>query len=318
MMDELYGVHSTTVSSSMMASPGDFVGPVNYQQALLQSQLMGTFGDRVPVYGSASSGISDAASMVAEMQRGGSEEEVSSEIRARIASHPLYSKLLEAYIDCQKVGVPAEMAYVFDEIQRDSEVSKRPSICLGAYPELDEFMETYCEILAKYKSDLSRPFDEATSFLNNIETQLSNLCSGASRCRVYDEAAESSEGDFNTGEIEVDQSVKTMEDCELKQKLLMKYSNYISTLKHEFCTRKKKGKLPREARDALFDWWNTHYKWPYPTDADKIALAESTGLEQKQISNWFINQRKRHWKPSENMQFALMNGLYRDGIFLHE
>lgn len=41
-------------------------------------------------------------------------------------------------------------------------------------------------------------------------------------------------------------------------------------------------------------------------EADKIWLAESTGLDQKQINNWFINQRKRHWKPSENMHLAMM------------
>lgn len=43
-------------------------------------------------------------------------------------------------------------------------------------------------------------------------------------------------------------------------------------------------------------------------EADKISLAESTGLDQKQINNWFINQRKRHWKPSEDMQLAIMGG----------
>ena len=41
-------------------------------------------------------------------------------------------------------------------------------------------------------------------------------------------------------------------------------------------------------------------------EAQKLALAESTGLDLKQINNWFINQRKRHWKPSENMQFSMM------------
>lgn len=44
-------------------------------------------------------------------------------------------------------------------------------------------------------------------------------------------------------------------------------------------------------------------------EADKKALADSTGLDQKQINNWFINQRKRHWKPSESMQFGLMDNL---------
>lgn len=45
-------------------------------------------------------------------------------------------------------------------------------------------------------------------------------------------------------------------------------------------------------------------------EAEKVALAESTGLDQKQINNWFINQRKRHWKPSEDMQFMVMDGLH--------
>jgi len=50
-------------------------------------------------------------------------------------------------------------------------------------------------------------------------------------------------------------------------------------------------------------------------DADKVALAEWTGLDQKQVNNWFINQRKRHWKPSEEMQVAILDGLYEP---LHE
>ncbi|KAJ0007316.1 hypothetical protein Pint_29986 [Pistacia integerrima] len=29
--------------------------------------------------------------------------------------------------------------------------------------------------------------------------------------------------------------------------------------------KKKKGKLPKEARQQLLDWWNVHYKWPYPS-----------------------------------------------------
>jgi hypothetical protein len=37
-------------------------------------------------------------------------------------------------------------------------------------------------------------------------------------------------------------------------------------------------------------------------ETEKMALAEATGLDQKQINNWFINQRKRHWNPtSEDM-----------------
>ncbi|PKI59120.1 hypothetical protein CRG98_020486 [Punica granatum] len=103
---------------------------------------------------------------------------------------------------------------------------------------------------------------------------------------------------------------RTREDRELMDKLMRKYSGYISALKHEFSKKKKRGKLPKQARDILLEWWNVHYKWPYPTEVDKVALAESTGLDQKQINNWFINQRKRHWKPSDHMHFSLMESLY--------
>ncbi|KAB5532055.1 hypothetical protein DKX38_018725 [Salix brachista] len=145
-----------------------------------------------------------------------------------------------------------------------------------------------------------------------------------------DEAAGSSDEDGNGGEADVQDCSRINEDRELKDKLLRKYSGYIGTLKHAFSKQKKKGKLPKEARQILLNWWNIHNKWPYPTEnlgsrilslnhillffkfqeADKVALAESTGLDQKQINNWFINQRKRHWKPSENMQFSVVDSLY--------
>ncbi|XP_066310516.1 homeobox protein knotted-1-like 12 [Miscanthus floridulus] len=99
------------------------------------------------------------------------------------------------------------------------------------------------------------------------------------------------------------------EDMELKHQLLRKYGGYLGGLRQEFSKRKKKGKLPKEARQKLLHWWELHYKWPYPSETEKMALAEMTGLDQKQINNWFINQRKRHWKPaSEDMPFAMMEG----------
>ncbi|KAI3795965.1 hypothetical protein L1987_38626 [Smallanthus sonchifolius] len=213
-------------------------------------------------------------------------------IKAKIASHPLYPKLLDAFIDCRKLGAPPEVACCFKEIRGVCMRNAVVSACLGTDPELDDFMETYIEVLVKFKSDLARPFDEATVFLNNIEKQLSNLCK------------EEVELEMNGG----DENEMNMEEQGLKDRLLRKFGGHMSSLKHEFSKKKKKGKLPIEARKALLQWWDSHYQWPYPTEVDKILLAESTGLDQKQINNWFINQRKRHWKPSENMQLAMMGG----------
>ncbi|OVA03136.1 Homeobox domain [Macleaya cordata] len=93
----------------------------------------------------------------------------------------------------------------------------------------------------------------------------------------------------------------------LKDLLLHKYNGYLCNLRTEFNKKRKKGKLPRDARITLLDWWKSHSRWPYPTEVEKMKLVEETGLDQKQITNWFINQRKRHWKPSEDQRISIMD-----------
>ncbi|XP_065876755.1 homeobox protein knotted-1-like 6 [Euphorbia lathyris] len=305
-MDGIYGLRSTAdYSDKTLMLPENLILPSDYS-SFLSSE---TFQNRVPLFISdellsAASAISESASIAPEIPR---EEDMLNLIKAKIASHPSYARLLQAYIDCQKVGAPPEIACLLDEIRRENELCKGNATlsCLGVDPDLDDFMETYCCVLMKYKSDLERPFDEASTFLNKIETQLRNLCTGASARTLSGEGgAPSSEEELSGGETEVQPS---SEDRDIKDRLMRRYGSHISSLKLEFSKKKKKGKLPKEARQTLLQWWNVHYKWPYPTEADKISLAESTGLDQKQINNWFINQRKRHWKPSESMQFPIMD-----------
>jgi hypothetical protein len=142
------------------------------------------------------------------------------------------------------------------------------------------------------------------------------------------------------GDVDGHPETSSGEDKELKNRLLNKYSGYLSSLWRELSSKKKKkGKLPWDAREKLLHWWQLHYRWPYPSvrvrtidscacsfmpllcmvmlcvqcgieifatpkyclfmqELEKAALAESTGLDAKQINNWFINQRKRHWKPA--------------------
>ncbi|KAL5759861.1 hypothetical protein ACOSP7_018370 [Xanthoceras sorbifolium] len=307
-MDEMCGFNPTgEYPEKAWMSPENLMFPSDYTGLLCPGRIP-TFGSD-ELLSAASAISSEAAPITPEVQR---EEDMSSVIKAKIASHPSYPRLLEAYIDCQKVGAPPEIAYLLDEIRRENDILKRDIVptCLGADPELDEFMETYCDMLVRYKSDLARPFDEATTFISKVEMQLRNLCTGASVRSLSEEGAASSDEDYSTGgEVEVQEAQARDEDRDLKDRLLRKFGSHIGSLKLEFSKKKKKGKLPKEARQTLLEWWNVHYKWPYPTEADKIALAESTGLDQKQINNWFINQRKRHWKPSENMQFAVMDNL---------
>ncbi|CAH9053545.1 unnamed protein product [Cuscuta europaea] len=259
-------------------------------------------------------------------------------LKAKIVAHPNYSNLLEAYIDCQKVGAPPEVVARLTTVRQEAEGKQRASfgsIDFSKDPELDEFMGAYCEMLVKCGEELARPFQEAMEFMRRIESQLNVLCDGPVRIFNSDgdekwEGVGSSEEDQDNsgGETELREIDPRAQDRELKNHLLRKYSGYLSSLKQELSKKKKKGKLPKEARQKLLSWWELHYKWPYPSETEKVALAEATGLDQKQINNWFINQRKRHWKPSEDMQFMVMAdglhpqtaaaaALYMDGHYMH-
>ncbi|KAK6940321.1 ELK domain [Dillenia turbinata] len=247
-------------------------------------------------------------------------------IKAKIISHPQYANLLQAYMDCQKVGAPPEVVAMQAAVRQEFETRQRSSMSSNDSskdPELDRFMEAYYDILVKYREELTRPLQEAMDFMRRIESQLNILSPGPARIFNSDEKCEdigSSEEDQDNsgGETELPEIDLRAEDRELKNQLLRKYSGYLSSLNQELSKKKKKGKLPKDARQKLLNWWELHYKWPYPSETEKVALAESTGLDQKQINNWFINQRKRHWKPSEDMQFMVMDGLPQNAAFYME
>ncbi|XP_068321383.1 homeobox protein knotted-1-like LET6 [Pyrus communis] len=238
----------------------------------------------------------------------------SSTVKAKIMAHPHYHRLLASYINCQKVGAPPEVVARLEEACASAATigqmvsSSSGSGSLGEDPALDQFMEAYCEMLTKYEQELSKPFKEAMIFLQRIESQFKALTlSSSSDSAGYGEGIDRNNGS-SEDEVDVNNFIDPQaEDRELKGQLLRKYSGYLGSLKQEFMKKRKKGKLPKEARQQLLDWWSRHYKWPYPSESQKLALAESTGLDQQQINNWFINQRKRHWKPTEDMQFVVMD-----------
>ncbi|KAK7853177.1 homeobox protein knotted-1-like 2 [Quercus suber] len=260
-----------------------------------------------------------------QQQQGNENSSEVEAIKAKIIAHPQYSNLLEAYMDCQKVGAPPEVVARLSAARQEFEARQRSSGSArdtSKDPELDQFMEAYYDMLVKYREELTRPIQEAMDFMRRIESQLNMLGNGPVRVFSSDEKCEgvgSSEEDQDNsaGETELPEIDPRAEDRELKNHLLRKYSGYLSSLKQELSKKKKKGKLPKDARQKLLSWWELHYKWPYPSETEKVALAESTGLDQKQINNWFINQRKRHWKPSEDMQFMVMDGLHPQNATLY-
>lgn len=62
---------------------------------------------------------------------------------------------------------------------------------------------------------------------------------------------------------------------------------------------RKSSSLPSETVEYLKAWMMSpeHVAHPYPTEQEKAQIMADTGIELKQLTNWFVNNRKRYWKP---------------------
>ncbi|KAF5027158.1 hypothetical protein F66182_731 [Fusarium sp. NRRL 66182] len=45
---------------------------------------------------------------------------------------------------------------------------------------------------------------------------------------------------------------------------------------------------------VLRNWYVTHLDHPYPSEEEKLGLAQQSGLSRSQVINWFANTRRRH------------------------
>ncbi|GMH11909.1 hypothetical protein Nepgr_013750 [Nepenthes gracilis] len=256
--------------------------------------------------------------------------------KAEILAHPLYDQLLSAHVACLRIATPVDQLPRIDAqlAQYQNVVAKYSALgngqtMAGDDKELDQFMTHYVLLLCSFKEQLQQHVRvhamEAVMACWEIEQSLQSLTgvspgegTGATMSDDDDDPVDSDnnlfdgslDGTDNMGfgpliPTESERSLMERVRQELKHELKQGYKEKIVDIREEILRKRRAGKLPGDTTSVLKAWWQSHSKWPYPTEEDKTRLVQETGLELKQINNWFINQRKRNWHSNPSSSTVL-------------
>lgn len=258
------------------------------------------------------------------------------QLKAEIATHPMYEQLLAAHVACLRVATPIDQLPLIDAQLSQSPNLVRPyantqsshSLSPHERQELDNFMTQYMVVLCSFKEQLQQHVRvhavEAVMACRDIENTLQAI-TGVSPGEGNGATMSDDEDDMqmdlsmihsgNDGHdmmgfgpllpTESERSLMERVRQELKIELKQGFKSKIEDVREEILRKRRAGKLPGDTTTVLKNWWQQHSKWPYPTEDDKAKLVEETGLQLKQINNWFINQRKRNWHNSSHSVTSL-------------
>ncbi|KAK1400074.1 Homeobox protein knotted-1-like 3 [Heracleum sosnowskyi] len=245
--------------------------------------------------------------------------------KADIISHPLYDQLLSAHVSCLRIATPvdqlpridAQLAQAHHNVQKYAVLGENNNQALDD-KDLDQFMTNYVLLLSSFKEQLQQHVRvhamEAVMACWELEQSLQSLTGiapGEGTGSTMSDDDDQADSDTNMFEGSIDghdsmgfgplvptESERSLIERvrhELKHELKQGYKEKIVDIREEILRKRRAGKLPGDTTSLLKAWWQSHSKWPYPTEEDKSRLVQETGLQLKQINNWFINQRKRNW-----------------------
>lgn len=257
------------------------------------------------------------------------------QLKAEIVTHPLYEQLLTAHVACLRVATPIDHLPLIDaqvsqslHLLRSYASQHNQSLSPHERQELDNFLGQYLLVLCSFKEQLQQHVRvhavEAVMACREIEQNFQNL-TGATLGEGTGATMSDDEEDMQL-EYSLDQPGADAHDMmgfgpllpteserslmervrhELKLELKQGFKSRIEDVREEILRKRRAGKLPGDTTSVLKAWWQQHSKWPYPTEDDKAKLVEETGLQLKQINNWFINQRKRNWHNNSHSANSL-------------
>ncbi|XP_021276965.1 homeobox protein HD1 isoform X2 [Herrania umbratica] len=227
------------------------------------------------------------------------------QLKAEIATHPLYEQLLAAHVSCLRVATPIDQLPLIDAQLAQSHNLLRSyasqhhqhghSLSPHDRQELDNFLAQYLIVLCTFKEQLQQHVRvhavEAVMACREIENNLQALTGvtlGEGTGATMSDDEDELQMDFSLDQsgadghdlmgfgpllpTESERSLMERVRQELKIELKQGFKSRIEDVREEILRKRRAGKLPGDTTTVLKNWWQQHSKWPYPTSCQYHAF----------------------------------------------
>ncbi|EME30635.1 Homeobox protein knotted-1-like 8 [Galdieria sulphuraria] len=150
--------------------------------------------------------------------------------------------------------------------------------------DFQHFLETYVELLEKYEQRCLDLLEESNQAANEFVNEAKQSPIWKMLQDILQEQQSNSDSSLQVDMQQFSERLKST---------LMEQWNVRGM------PRIRRENLSKEKVMRLKEWFDTHIQHPYPTESEKQQLCQETGMQMQQITNWFINQRKRGWRKTD-------------------
>eukprot|EP00960_Hanusia_phi_P033542 750501-Hanusia_phi.AAC.4 len=222
--------------------------------------------------------------------------------RKQMRSHPLFQDVLRAYVLCKRpvLGpippLEASEEVLFKEFAEEDHPSLKETFADNdpkeeTAPEVSEeemtnFLQTAISSLKQHREEVESLIKIRDACCDQYLEFLKNTWTEHLQART-DPKVTGPASDLKMNRPSVDHSSSSEQDPNAQRP-----------------EKRRRENLPSQSVSVLKEWMRNNIKRPYPTDQDKVELAALANITTQQVSNWFVNARKRIWQQMLEDKFG--------------